>query len=222
VALGVVFTAFFALGVALLETQGARQVDLDPDCVLFGSLETLFVAPPERSLEAWMQSWIAALPRPIWTLAGAAGIAVTTSWLLAKELAMRAFDPSFALASGAAPRWTDDVRIVATTLAIVASFEAVGSVLVIALVACPALAAAPFARSVRGQIALSLAMATPIACGAYLAAAHAPAWLGTTHALNASGTVACALAAGVPLAHLLYRVFRRGARPSPALNRRPA
>ena len=224
VALGVVFTAFFALGVALLETQGARQVDLDPDCVLFGSLETLFVAPPEHgsSLGAWMQSWLAALPRPIWTLAAAAVIAVATSWILAKELTARAFDPSFAHASGAAPRWTDDVRIVATTLAIVASFEAVGSVLVIALVACPALAAAPFARSVRGQISLSLAMALPIACGAYLAAAHAPGWLGTTHALNASGTVACALAAGVPLAHLLYRVFRRGARPSPALNRRPA
>ncbi|MFM7261476.1 MAG: metal ABC transporter permease [bacterium] len=219
-ALGVVFTAFFALGVALLETQGARQVDLDPSCVLFGSLETLFVAVGDDG--ASTLAWIAALPRPIWTLAAASAVAVATTMLFAKEFAMRAFDPSFALTSGAAPRWTDDARIVATTFAIVAAFEAVGSVLVIALVACPALAAAPFARSVRGQIALSLVIAMPIASAAYLAAAHAPEWLGTPNAINAAGTVACALAAAVPLAHLAHRLLWRSASPSHALNRRPA
>jgi manganese/zinc/iron transport system permease protein len=203
VALGVVFTTFFALGVALLEMQGARQIDLDPECVLFGSLETLFVAQAEG------RSWLASLPRPVWTLAAAAAVAVATSALLAKEFAARAFDPAFAQASGAAPRWTDDVRLAATTLAIVAAFEAVGSVLVIALVACPALVAAPFARSVRGQIALSIVIAAPIAAGAYFAAAHAPSWLGTPHALNAAGTVACALAGAVPIAHLVHRLLPR-------------
>ena len=60
--LGVVFTAFFALGVVLLETQGARQIDLDPSCVLFGSLETLFVAVPEGG------SWFAGVPGEVWLL----------------------------------------------------------------------------------------------------------------------------------------------------------
>jgi manganese/zinc/iron transport system permease protein len=226
VALGIVFTAFFALGVALLETRGARQVDLDPSCVLFGSLETLFVAPhasethPSSWSSAW--AWITALPRPVWTLALAAVLAVLTSTLLAKELAMRAFDASFVRVSGAAPRWTDDVRIVATTFAIVAAFEAVGSVLVIAIVACPALTAAPFARSVRGQIIGSLAIASPLAIAAYMAAAHAPIWLGTAQPLNAAGTVACAFAAAVPLAHFAYRLFRRDGRSRATFNRHQA
>ncbi|MDI9404154.1 MAG: metal ABC transporter permease, partial [Limnohabitans sp.] len=76
-ALGVVCTAFFALGVALLETQGARQVDLDPSCVLFGSLETLFVAT--RESESSLLAWVTALPRPIWTLTAAAMLAVLAS-----------------------------------------------------------------------------------------------------------------------------------------------
>ena len=68
-ALGIVFTAFFALGVALLEFEGARQVDLDPGCVLFGALETLFLIVPANG------SWIEGVPREIWTLAAAAVIA---------------------------------------------------------------------------------------------------------------------------------------------------
>jgi manganese/zinc/iron transport system permease protein len=218
-ALGVVCTAFFALGVALLETQGARQVDLDPSCVLFGSLETLFVAT--RESESSLLAWVTALPRPIWTLTAAAMLTVLASVIFAKEFAIRAFDPSFARVSGAAPRWTDDTRVIATTVAIVAAFEAVGSVLVIALVACPALAAAPFARSVRGQMLLSIVIAMPIAIAAYLASAHAPMWLGTTNPLNAAGTVACALAAAVPLSHGVARICQRKSHAGSAFNRRP-
>ena len=223
-ALGVVFTAFFALGVALLETQGARQVDLDPSCVLFGSLETMFVAVSEGT------SWIAALPRPIWTLAAAATCAIVTSFLLGKAWTIRAFDPAFAATSGAAPHWTDDARLVATTFAIVAAFEAVGSVLVIALMACPALIAAPFARSVRGQVTMSLVCALPIVVFAYFAAAHAARVFGAPHALTASGMIAAVLAAAVPVAHLVHRVFSRATRTAPAaratrvdrVNHRPA
>ena len=202
-ALGIVFTAFFALGVLLLETQGARQVDLDPSCVLFGSLETIFVASRSDA------SWFATLPTSIWTLAAAATIAMTTTALTLKELSIRAFDPAFSKVSGASPRWTDDLRLVATTFAIVAAFEAVGSVLVIALVACPALIAAPFARSVRGQIITSLLVSLPIVIVAYLAAAHAERIFHAPHALNASGMIAAFLAAAVPLAHLVHRIVSR-------------
>ena len=66
-ALGTVFTAFFAIGVTLLETGGARQVDLDPGCVLFGALETVFVVPPEGShgLEGWLRGLPDALSRDL-------------------------------------------------------------------------------------------------------------------------------------------------------------
>ena len=98
-ALGVVFTAFFALGVLLLETQGARQVDLDPECVLFGSLETLFYAAPADA------PWYAGVPSEIWTLAAAALLAIAFSALFGKELSSLAFDPSHARLAGRAPRF---------------------------------------------------------------------------------------------------------------------
>ena len=99
-ALGIVFTAFFALGVTMLEWLGARQVDLDPDCVLFGSLERMFLVPPPDG------PLLFGAPRELWSLAAAAAASVLTSALLLKELRVHAFDPDFARVSGAAPRWT--------------------------------------------------------------------------------------------------------------------
>jgi ABC-type Mn2+/Zn2+ transport system permease subunit len=91
----------------------------------------------------------------------------------------------------------------------VASFEAVGSVLVIAFLACPALIAAPHARSVRGQIALSLAAGAAIATGAYFLAAFAPQLFGARSALNAAGMISAALAAAVPLSHIARSMLNR-------------
>jgi manganese/zinc/iron transport system permease protein len=208
-ALGIVFTAMFALGVVLLETQGARQIDLDPECVLFGSLETLFVVRGEG------EAWLGALPREIWTLAAAALLAVGLSVAFAKELTALAFDRASARISGAAPRWLEPLFLAATSAAIVLAFEAVGSVLVIALLACPALLGAPFARSAAGQIALGLAIALPLAAGAYFLAAHAPVALGARTSLGAAGMIAAALALAVPAVHLgssaLARFSRRPA-----------
>lgn len=204
-ALGIVFTAMFALGVALLETQGARQVDLDPECVLFGSLESMFV------VQAPGASWLGSLPPALWMLAGVAIAATAFSTLLAKELSALAFDQAFARHSGAAPRWLEPALLCMASAAIVVSFEAVGSVLVIALVACPALAAAPFARSATHQLALGLAIAMPLAALAYFAAAHAPSLVGTRTALNASGMIALFLALSVPGAHLARALIRRRA-----------
>jgi len=205
-ALGIVFTAFFALGVTMLEWLGARQVDLDPDCVLFGSLERMFLVPPPDG------PLLFGAPRELWSLAAAAAASVLTSALLLKELRVHAFDPDFARVSGAAPRWTGPVVLSVTTIAIVASFEAVGSILVIALLAYPALIAAPHAQTLRGRFAVSLAAGGALTVGGYILAAHAPDILGTRTALSAAGMIAMLLAAGVPASHAL-RAF---------LSRRPA
>jgi manganese/zinc/iron transport system permease protein len=201
--LGIVFTAFFALGVVLLETQGARQVDLDPECVLFGSLETLFYAAPKDA------PWYTGVPREVWTLAAAAVLAALFSVVFAKELSSLAFDPAHARISGGASRLVERALLAVVSAAIVASFTAVGSVLVLALLACPALIAAPHARSVRGQIALSLVMGAALAAGGYLLAAHADSVLGTRSALNSAGMIATLLALAVPCSHLVRAVIIR-------------
>ncbi len=195
-ALGTVFTAFFAIGVTLLETGGARQVDLDPGCVLFGALETVFVVPPEGS--HGLEGWLRGLPREVWTLAAAAAVAVAFHAAFAKELALLAFDREHARTTGGAPRWLEGATLCVTSMAIVASFEAVGSILVIALIACPSLIAAPHARGIGARLGIGLAAGALLAAAGYLLAAHAPAVFGTAHALNAAGMIATLLAAAVP------------------------
>jgi len=202
-ALGVVFTAFFALGVVLLETQGARQIDLDPSCVLFGSLETIFVVVPEG------RGWLAGVPGEVWLLLATAIGAVLLHALLSRALAALAFDPLHARLTLGSPRAVEFALLAATSAAIVASFAAVGSILVLALVACPALLAAPHARSAKGQVALGVALAVPLVAAAYFLAAHAPAVFGTRTALNAAGMIAVVLAAAVPCSHAAARVIRR-------------
>lgn len=201
--LGIVFSAFFALGVAMLETQGARQVDLDPGCVLFGSLETLFLAPPPDG------HWIEGVARETWTLAGVALLVLTLSVVFAKEMAALCFDREHARLTGAAPRALEPAMLFVTSLAIVASFQAVGSLLVIALLACPSLIAAPHARSLRARFALSLVAGGAITTTGYLLAAHAHAVLGTATSLSAAGMIAVLLAAAVPMSFLARSVFRR-------------
>jgi manganese/zinc/iron transport system permease protein len=201
--LGIVFTAFFALGVLLLETQGARQVDLDPECVLFGSLETLFYAAPADA------PWYRGVPAEIWTLAAAAAMALAFSALFGKELASLAFDPSHARLAGRAPRFVERALLAVVSAAIVASFAAVGSVLVLALLVCPALIAAPHARSVRGQIAISLVVGGALAAGGYFLAAHAETLLRTRTALNSAGMIAVVLALAVPGSHLVRALVSR-------------
>jgi len=196
-ALGIVFTTAFALGVVLLETQGARQVDLDPECVLFGSIETIFyVAPAEGSP-------LAGVPRPIWTLAGAALLALGFSALLWKELVLGAFDPAYASVAGRAPRAIERALLAVASATIVASFEAVGSVLVIALLACPSLIAAPWAGSAASRLTLALGAGGAIATCGYLLAARSEELLGTPGPLGSTGTIATLLAVAVPASHVL-------------------
>jgi len=205
--LGIVFSAFFALGVALLETQGARQVDLDPGCVLFGSLETLFIAPPPDG------HWLAGVAHETWVLAAAAALVTILSLLFSKELAALCFDREHARVAGIAPRALEPAMLFVTSLAIVASFEAVGSLLVVALLACPSLIAAPHARSLRARFTISLAAGGVLTIAGYLLAAHAPAALGTSHSLNAAGMIALLLGAAVPVSFMLLRLSASVRRP---------
>ena len=203
--LGIVFSAFFALGVAMLETQGARQVDLDPGCVLFGSLETLFVAPARDG------PWLGGVPPETWTLVGVAVAVVGMSLLFSKEMAALCFDREHARASGIVPTALEPVMLFMTSLAIVASFQAVGSLLVIALIACPSLIAAPHAGSLRARFAVGLGAAAALTVVGYLLAAHAPAVFGTKASLNAAGMISALLALAVPASHLVRARLNRPA-----------
>lgn len=129
--LGVTFVTLFALGVVLL-ANFAHRVDLDVGCVLLGSLEQAFLVKtpiPGTSLQA---------PRAFVTLAIVAVIIVGATVVFWKELKISTFDPALATANGFHAEWVRGAVLMAAALVAVASFEAVGSILVIGMLIVPA------------------------------------------------------------------------------------
>ncbi|MHC4833105.1 MAG: metal ABC transporter permease [Planctomycetota bacterium] len=188
-AMGVVFSLLFALGVLLIEQGAARQVDLDADCVLYGQLETLvwFGAPDDLAgLLQW--STLEAIPRQVLVLAGTLAAATIFTVVLFKELRLAAFDPGFATSQGFAARGLNLASMVLVAAATVASFEAVGSILVIAMLVCPAATARLLTDRLSSQILVSVGVAVVTGVGGSLAATAVPGVFGRD-AVNAAGSM---------------------------------
>jgi len=214
-AMGVVFSIMFALGVLLLEQAAARSVDLDADCVLNGQLETIFWFPPETWGELLSIRTIGLLPRQVVTLGVAALISTVFVVVFFKELRLAAFDPDLATALGFNANLLNGAMMTLVAVAVVASFEAVGSILVIAMLICPAATARFLTDRLRTQVLLSVAFAGAAGVGGYALAATAPRWLPVEKALSAAGMMTVASGALFAAAMLLsptHGVIARAAR----------
>lgn len=188
-AMGVVFSVLFALGVLLIERAAVRHVDLDADCVLHGQLETLaWYGAPESVGELLRWSTLSAVPMPIITLLLMCGIAGVFVVLFFKELRLAAFDPELATSQGFNATLMHYMLMVLVAGATVASFEAVGSILVIAMLICPAATARLLTDRLGSQIGVSLGIALLAGIGGYIAAAAVPDLFGK-EAVNAAGSV---------------------------------
>lgn len=189
-ALGVVFTIMFALGVVMLEQGAAHRVDLDPDCVLYGQLETILWLQATGPGSLLDSTALAALPRQLVTLAGTfVVLAALTAWFW-KEIQISTFDPELATALGIPAQFFRFGVTLAAAIATVVSFEAAGSILVIALIVCPAASARFLVNRYGPQLAVSLALAAIAAIGGYAAAAFGPGVFGASHSLSAAGMIA--------------------------------
>jgi manganese/zinc/iron transport system permease protein len=173
---GVVFTALFAAGVVIVSTAGSR-IDIDPSCVLYGILE---LVPLDTVTVAG-----AAVPR---AFLGAAIVfvgLVAAAALTWKLIVFTAFDPAAARALGMPVRAVATGTLAATALATVAGFEAVGAVLVVAMLVVPAAAAELLVRRLHHVAMLAVLFAVAGACAGYVAAWH---WN-----TNAAGMIAVVL-----------------------------
>lgn len=149
-ALGVVFTTLFAVGVLMI-TFAARDVDLDPGCVLYGLIE---FAPFDTVSLAGL-----ALPRAFITLGAILLVNALLIAIFYKELKLVCFDPALATTLGlsaAAVHYGLMTLVAATT---VASFEAVGSILVIAMLVAPGATAHLLTDRLRAMLGLSAVLA---------------------------------------------------------------
>jgi len=193
-AMGVVFSVLFALGVLLIEQAAARHVDLDADCVLHGQLETLFWFPPTDWGQFFSIETFTQVPRQVNTLAVMLIIAVIFIAALFKELRIAAFDPELATTLGFNANVMHYVLMIFVAAATVASFEAVGSILVIAMLVCPAATARLLTDRLGVQIVCSAVVAIASGVGGYFAATALPAAFGRD-AVNTAGmmTIVAAL-----------------------------
>lgn len=143
-AIGVVFAGAFALGIALLSLQRSYAVDLAH--LLFGNLLGLTAAD-------------------LWLTAGLGLLVVLTVLALYKELLVLSFDPDLAVTLRLPVGFLQNLLLVLIAVVIVASLQAVGVALVLAMLVTPASAAYLVTRR------LPLMMAAGAAIGAVSAAA---------------------------------------------------
>lgn len=189
-AMGVVFSILFAVGVLLIRQVSALDtVDLDADCVLHGQLETLvWFEAPSRLVDALRWSTLEQIPRTTLMLAGMTVAVFSFVGLLFKEIRIASFDPALATTQGFHAGLLHVLLMVFVAAATVASFEAVGSILVIAMLVVPAAAARLLTDRLLAQLATSLLVALLSSVGGYFAATLIPAQFGLDP-LSAAGSM---------------------------------
>jgi manganese/zinc/iron transport system permease protein len=213
-ATGAVFTSFFALGLMLMEATGARSVDLDLDCVLFGQLESLVWLEAQGFGSLLDPAALAALPRQLFLLAAVALVLAGLVALLWRPLHLLCFDPDYAAAIGLPARGLELALNLMVAAAAVAAFEAVGSILVVAMLVCPAAAIRLLTDSYRAQVLGGAALGAALGALGYALAGPLPAAFGQAFSLNAAGVIGTLGGLAVAGAMLLRQL--RIAQPKPA------
>ncbi len=129
-AIGIAFSALFAVGVLLVSLY-ADKIDLDADCVLFG--EIAFV-PLEA--QVMLGSW-ALGPESVVRM-GLVLVAVGTGVIVFyKELLVSSFDAGLSRTLGINPAVFHYGLMAMLSIVVVGAFEAVGAILVIAMLILP-------------------------------------------------------------------------------------
>jgi len=160
-ALGVVFTTFFSVGVLLVSSAG-RYIDIDPSCVLYGSPEYL---PFEQvSLLGYL------VPQSFISVGLIALFNFTLFILLKKELIASSFDPDFASLTGLKPKLLRILVMISVAATCVATFEAIGAILVVALLIIPSATALILSARINTVVLIAFALGIIAAAGGYAGA----------------------------------------------------
>ncbi len=129
-ATGISFTALFALGVVLMEVMLGQNVDLDLECVLHGRLGLL--------LEADTMDLLGLLvPSPVVVMAGVSACTLLLVTVFYRVLMLSSFDAGLAASYGYKPALIHYGLMFTVSFIVVAAFQAVGAILVIALLILP-------------------------------------------------------------------------------------
>lgn len=184
--IGIIFTLFFAIGVILISLY-ADQIDLDQECVLYG--EIAFVPFDTISFGGLdgMKNDIG--PRAFWSIAIVFAIVLISILIGFKRLETVAFHPSLAFSLGINVVFWHYFLMTLVSMTAVASFDAVGAILVVALLVIPASSAYLLANSLKSMLWLALIYS------------QAAVWLGylASYQLDSSISASIAVCAGLLL-----------------------
>jgi manganese/zinc/iron transport system permease protein len=199
-AMGVVFTAMFAGGVLMLELSDTSNVHLDVEHALYGNLESLIWLDADGWGSFLDPVALAGLPPELGRIAVVAAVMVLLLALFWRPLATATFDEGFARAEGLPTRLISVGLVTMAAMAAVAAFDAVGSIIVIAMFVCPPAAARLMTDRLGRQVAWSVAFAAGSAVLGYVLAGYGPLWFGQDHAVSAAGAIATVSGAILALA----------------------
>ena len=188
--MGVVFTTLFALGVLLLEQSSASSVHLDVEHALMGNLESLIWLEARGWASLLDPVALAGLPPELPRLALTLVLIVVLLILFWRPLTLSTFDEGYAESLGLPVRAISLGLVMVAALAAVTAFDAVGSIIVIAMFICPAAAAHLMTDRLRSQIWWSVGFATLSASLGYVLAGYGPLWIGLENSVSAAGMIA--------------------------------
>jgi zinc/manganese transport system permease protein len=184
--IGLLFVGMLALGVILVSHSGSFATDLT--AILFGDV----LAIQAGDLAA---------------LCTALGVTVALAALFHRSFVALVFDPRIARTLGLRPRLAQVVMVGLVTLAVVASYGAVGSLLVVGLLLAPAVAAGHWVRRIPAIMLLGTVLgAVAVVAGLLIS------W----HAGTAAGATIAAAAVGLAALSALLRAAVAAARAAPA------
>ncbi len=159
--MGIVFASLFAVGVILV-TRFAGSADLDVECVLAGKL--VFAA--ERTTDFLGLE----VPRSLFGMLLALALSLGFILLLWKELKITCFDPALASSMGISAALVHYLLMALIGGVTVAAFEAVGSILVIAMLIVPAACAHLMTDRLAPMLAVAAVVAALSSAPGFIAA----------------------------------------------------
>ncbi|VAW45140.1 Manganese ABC transporter, inner membrane permease protein SitD [hydrothermal vent metagenome] len=167
--IGIVFTLFFAIGVILVSLY-TGQIDLDQECILYGEIafipfDTLTIGGGKNFADGFEIG-----PRAFWSIAIVFMIVLISILITFHRLQTVAFHPNLALSLGINIVFWHYFLMTLVSMTTVASFDAVGAILVVALLVIPASSAYLVAKSLKGMLWSAVAYSqTSVAIGYTLA-----------------------------------------------------
>lgn len=189
-AMGVTFTSLFATGVFLLEQSDTSSVHLDVEHALYGNLESLIWLSAEGWGSLIDPQALGDLPPELGRMAVVTVLISVMTAIFWRPLKLSTFDEGFANTLGVPTTVLGFALVAMAAIAAVAAFDAVGSIIVIAMFICPPAAARLMTNRLEVQLLWSVVFAAGSAVLGYVLAGYGPLWLGGSDAVSAAGMIA--------------------------------